>query len=128
MVTSIDGALIETRRFRQDVYNNDKSIGIESLWECLVDGGDERTMFSFLRSLNGSTQGENDTSPMILRMVALKMQLAQHILSLLACSPLTESGVTQSRFVYCLRHSCVLMDIIPTLRSWCFTHDEPVRY
>jgi len=128
MIAFIDGALSVTRQFHQDVFNNDKSIGIESLWECLVDADDERSLFSALRSLDGLNQGEIDNVPVILRMVDLKIQLLQHIISLISCSPHTKSGVTQPRFVHCLRHSCVLMDIIPTLRTWCFAHDEPVRY
>ena len=128
LLLHIASAVCEAEKLRRIRNENERIVGTEIVWECLADPRDEDLHFVLVFSAGGRSQNEvNPPANVISRAIHLKTNLLRHIWELVSTPNCTENALTETRFLHCLRQSCLLMDCIPSLRRFIFEQSDPVR-
>ena len=118
------------QKLRDAIFKDENCVSKDVLWECLVDPHDEMCLRSFLLSLAGQSEADPRCSTSVISwVIALKRNLLQHAICLMTTNSLVNgAGVKKEHFVYCLRQSCFLLEILPKLRGGYFAlQDGTVR-
>ena len=128
LLAHIASAVFEAERLRRTSYESKEIVGTEILWECLFDPSDEKLLSSLVHYAEGRADNELDrTATNIRRVIHLKTNLLRHVLELVSTPNYADNDLTESRFRHCLKHSCLLMDCIASLRRTIIAHHNPVR-